>query len=71
VAHRKLHHRLIRLCPFCLGALLTFFVYLYPFKSYSTFFIRLENPFGGKILGVLGILNPLAEFGDTATPKSD
>jgi hypothetical protein len=25
----------------------------------------------GQDLGALGILNPLAEFGETATPKSD
>jgi hypothetical protein len=44
------------------------FVYLYPLKSYSTFFIGWS--FGAKF-GFFGILNPLAKFGETATPKSD
>jgi hypothetical protein len=48
---------------------LTFFVYVYPLKSYSAFFIWLENPLWGQNLGVLGILNPLTKFGETATPS--
>jgi hypothetical protein len=49
---------------------LTFFVYLYSLKSYSTFFIWLENPLWGQNLGALGILNPLAKFGETAIQKA-
>jgi hypothetical protein len=55
---------------FCMGCLLTFFVYLYPLKSYSTFFIWL-NSLWGQNFGVWGILNPLAKFGETATQKGD
>jgi hypothetical protein len=36
---------------FCTGSLLTFLVYLYPLKSYSTFFIWLENSLWGQNLG--------------------
>jgi hypothetical protein len=33
------------------ASLLTSFVYLFPFKSYSTFSSRLEIPIGAEILG--------------------
>jgi hypothetical protein len=52
--------------------LVTFFVYLYPLKSYSTFFILLENPLCRQNSGVfLGILNPLAKYGETAIQKTN
>jgi hypothetical protein len=38
---------------------LTSFVYLFPFKSYSTFSFRLEIPIGAEILGVFGNSRPL------------
>jgi hypothetical protein len=36
---------------FCISSLLTSFVYLFPFKGYSTFSFRLEIPIGVKFLG--------------------
>jgi hypothetical protein len=54
---------------FCISGLLTFFVYLFPFKSYSTFSFRLEIPIGAEILGVLGILDPLVHAHINETPK--
>jgi hypothetical protein len=50
---------------------LTFFVHVYPLKSYSTFFIWLENPLWGEILAFFGDLNPLAKFGELAFTKGD
>jgi hypothetical protein len=44
-----------------MGGLLTFFVYLYPLKSYSTFFIWLENPLWGQNFGVFGDFEPFSE----------
>jgi hypothetical protein len=41
------HCKSFCLSHFCTGGLLTFFVYLYPLKSYSTFFVWLENPLWG------------------------
>jgi hypothetical protein len=44
---------------FSICGLSTSFVYLFPFKSYSTFSFWLEIPIGAEILGVLGFLDPL------------
>jgi hypothetical protein len=45
--------------PLCISGLLTSFVYLFPFKSYSTFSFRLEIPRGAEISGVFGKSRPL------------
>jgi hypothetical protein len=40
-------------------------------KLFNIFHLAGESPLGAKFLGFLGILNPLAKFGETANPKSD
>jgi hypothetical protein len=70
VASRKWRHRSIPRPHFCISGLLTSFVYLFPFKSYSTFSFRLEIPIGAEILGAFwGILDPLVHAYINETPK--
>jgi hypothetical protein len=52
------HHSISR-PHFCINGLLTSFVYLFPFKSYSTFSFRLEIPIGAEILVFFGNSRPL------------
>jgi hypothetical protein len=59
VASRKWRHHSISRPHFCISGLLTSCVYLFPFKSYSTFSFRLEIPIGAEILGVFGNSRPL------------
>jgi hypothetical protein len=44
---------------FCISGLLTSCIYLFPFKSYSTFSLRLEIPIGAELLGGFGNSRPL------------
>jgi hypothetical protein len=49
VASRKRRHHSIPRPHFCISGLLTSFVYVFPFKSYSTFSFGLEIPIGAEI----------------------
>jgi hypothetical protein len=40
-------------------------------KLFNIFHLAEDSPLGAKIWEFLGILNPLAKFGETAAPKCD
>jgi hypothetical protein len=60
VANRKWRHHSIPRPHFCIRGLFTSCVYLFSFKSYSTFSFGLEIPRGAEISEVFGISRPLS-----------
>jgi hypothetical protein len=71
VASRKWRHHSISRPHFCISGLLTSFVYLFPFKSYSTFSFRLEISIRRRNFGrVLGFLDPLMHAYINEIPKN-